>query len=98
MVKTPPRVTTQKMQIQTQKPGNHTIQKTIQVLKDIQEGVFARNWLLENQIGCTNFMAKRRMEADHQLEKVGKELRQLMSWTNEDKLIDNQNYNLNIII
>ena len=59
------------------------------VLKDIQEGVFARNWLLENQIGCTNFMAKRRMEADHQLEKVGKELRQLMSWTNEDKLIDN---------
>ena len=59
------------------------------VLKDIQESVFARNWLLENQIGCTNFMAKRRMEADHQLEKVGKELRQLMSWTNEDKLIDN---------
>lgn len=59
------------------------------VLKDIQEGVFARNWLLENQIGCPNFHAKRRMEADHQLEKVGKELRQLMSWTNEDKLIDN---------
>ena len=59
------------------------------VLKDIQEGVFARNWLLENQIGCTNFLAKRRMEAEHQLETVGKELRQLMSWTNEDKLIDN---------
>ena len=59
------------------------------VLKDIQEGVFARNWLLENQIGCTNFHAKRRMEADHQLESVGKELRQLMSWTNEDKLLDN---------
>ena len=59
------------------------------VLKDIQEGVFARNWLLENQIGCTNFHAKRRMEANHQLESVGKELRQLMSWTNEDKLLDN---------
>ena len=59
------------------------------VLKDIQEGGSARNWLLENQIGCTNFMAKRRMEADHQLDKVFKELRQLMSWTNEDKLIDN---------
>jgi ketol-acid reductoisomerase len=29
------------------------------------------------------------MEADHQLESVGKELRQLMSWTNEDKLLDN---------
>lgn len=60
-----------------------------QVLKDIQEGVFARNWLLENQIGCTNFLAKRRREADHQLEKVGAELRKLMSWTNESKLIDN---------
>lgn len=60
-----------------------------QVLKDIQEGVFARNWLLENQIGCTNFYAKRRMEADHQLEKVGAELRNLMSWTKKQKLLDN---------
>lgn len=60
-----------------------------QVLKDIQEGVFARNWLLENQIGCTNFNAKRKMEANHQLEKVGEELRKLMSWNNENKLINN---------
>ncbi len=60
-----------------------------QVLKDIQEGVFARNWLLENQIGCTNFNARRRMESEHQLEKVGAELRSLMSWTQKKKLIDN---------
>ena len=60
-----------------------------QVLKDIQQGVFARNWLLENQIGCTNFNAMRRMEAEHPVEKVGAELRKLMSWTNESKLIDN---------
>ncbi len=60
-----------------------------QVLKDIQEGVFARNWLLENQIGCTNFLAKRRQESEHQLEKVGAELRKMMSWTNKDKLINN---------
>lgn len=60
-----------------------------QVLKDIQEGVFARNWLLENQVGCPNFNAKRRMEANHQLESVGKELRGLMSWTNKNKLLDN---------
>jgi ketol-acid reductoisomerase len=60
-----------------------------QVLKDIQEGVFARNWLLENQIGCTNFLAKRRQESEHQLEKVGTELRKMMSWTNKDKLINN---------
>lgn len=60
-----------------------------QVLKDIQEGVFARNWLLENQIGCTNFLAMRRRESEHQLEVVGEELRKMMSWTNKSKLINN---------
>jgi ketol-acid reductoisomerase len=60
-----------------------------QVLTDIQEGVFARNWLLENQVGCPNFNAKRKKEASHQLEEVGAELRKLYSWNNENKLIDN---------
>ncbi len=59
------------------------------VLKDIQEGVFAKNWLLENQIGCPNFNALRRRNADHPLEKVGKELRGLMSWTSKKKLLEN---------
>ena len=59
------------------------------VLEDIQTGVFAKNWLLENQVGCTNFLAKRRMESQHQLETVGAELRKLMSWNNKSKLIDN---------
>ncbi len=60
-----------------------------QVLKDIQEGVFARNWLTENQVGCPNFNAMRRQGASHQLEEVGAELRKLYSWNNENKLIDN---------
>jgi ketol-acid reductoisomerase len=60
-----------------------------QVLKDIQQGVFARNWLLENQIACTNFKATRRIEAEHQLETVGTELRKLMSWNDGNKLLDN---------
>jgi ketol-acid reductoisomerase len=59
------------------------------VLSDIQDGTFARNWLLENQIGCPNFNAKRRIEAEHPLEKVGAELRNMMSWTKKNKLIDN---------
>ena len=59
------------------------------VLKDIQDGVFARNWLLENQIGCTNFKAKRKNEAEHPAEKVGKELRKMFTWNEEDKLINN---------
>jgi len=59
------------------------------VLADIQDGTFAKNWLLENQSGCVNFLARRRIEADHQLEKVGTELRKMMSWTNKKKLINN---------
>ncbi|MCH3918793.1 MAG: ketol-acid reductoisomerase [Spirochaetia bacterium] len=50
------------------------------ILTDIQEGTFARNWLLENQVGRPYFNARRRMEADSLLEKTGKKLRGLMSW------------------
>ena len=59
------------------------------VLSDIQDGTFAKNWLLENQVGCPSFLAMRRHEAEHQLEKVGAELRKLYSWNNENKLLDN---------
>lgn len=50
------------------------------VLKDIQNGTFAKNWLLENQIGRPYFNASKREHADHQIEKVGAELRKMMSW------------------
>lgn len=55
------------------------------VLKDIQEGTFARNWLLENQVGRPFFNAKKRIEADTLLEKTGKELRSLMSWLKKEE-------------
>ena len=51
-----------------------------QVLTDIQEGKFARDWILENKAGRPYFNAKRRIEADQQLEKVGAELREKMTW------------------
>ena len=38
------------------------------MLTEIQDGTFARNWLLENQSGCVHFLAKRRIEAGSQLE------------------------------
>jgi len=50
------------------------------VLTDIQKGVFARNWLLENQVGKPFFNATKRIESEHQLETVGAELRKMMSW------------------
>ena len=59
------------------------------VLSDIQDGTFAKNWLLENQVGTPNFNAIRKNEAAHQLEEVGEELRKMMSWTKQDRLLDN---------
>jgi len=50
------------------------------ILKEIQEGKFAREWILENQVGRPRFNAMRKMEAEHPIEKVGKELREKMSW------------------
>jgi len=52
-----------------------------QVLKEIQNGTFARNWLLENKVNRPFFNATRRMEQEHQIEKVGAELRKMMSWS-----------------
>ena len=50
------------------------------VLQEIQDGTFARNWILENQANRPNFNARRRMEKEHLVEKVGRELRKMMSW------------------
>ena len=51
------------------------------VLKEIQEGTFANKWLLENKGNRPYLNAKRRLESEHQLEKVGEELRSLMTWS-----------------
>ena len=51
------------------------------VLGEIQDGSFARNWILENQANRPYFNRMREIEAGHLSEKVGKELRAMMSWT-----------------
>ncbi|MGL5720938.1 MAG: ketol-acid reductoisomerase [Brevinema sp.] len=51
-----------------------------QVLKEIQEGKFAANWILENKANRASFLARRRIEKDLLVEKVGDELRSQMSW------------------
>lgn len=50
------------------------------VLGEIQDGTFARNWILENQANRPYFNARHKLEAEHQCEKVGAELREKMSW------------------
>lgn len=50
------------------------------VLSEIQDGTFARNWILENATNRPYFKAKRKAEQNHQIEAVGKDLRAMMSW------------------
>ena len=51
-----------------------------QILAEIQDGSFAKEWILENQAGRPVFNALRRMDAEHPIEEVGGELRQMMPW------------------
>ena len=49
-------------------------------LTRIQSGAFAREWIKENKNGCKNFNALRDKDKNHQIEKVGGELRGMMHW------------------
>ena len=50
------------------------------VLAEIQDGTFAKEWILENQAGRPTYNALKRMESEELIEEVGAELRQMMSW------------------
>ena len=50
------------------------------ILREIQSGQFAREWVLENQANRAGFLTMRRVEAEHQIEEVGKRLRAMMTW------------------
>ncbi len=50
------------------------------VLTEIQDGTFASKWINENKTGRLHFNACRRIESEHQLEKVGAEIRKLYDW------------------
>ena len=50
------------------------------ILTEIQNGEFAKSWILENKANQAAFKATRRRERNHQIEKVGKELRSMMTW------------------
>ncbi len=52
------------------------------ILKEIQNGQFAREWILENKAGAPAFKAMRRRDQNLQIEEVGRRLRGLMSWIN----------------
>ncbi len=51
-----------------------------QILAEIQDGTFAKEWILENQAGRPVYNALKRMDEEHLIEEVGAELRQMMPW------------------
>src|SRR6478672_8259670 len=55
------------------------------VLKQIQDGTFAREWILENQAGRPSFNALRRLNEEHPIEQVGAELRGMMTWLKKSR-------------
>ena len=61
------------------------------VLSDIQDGTFAKEFLLDMSAagGHAHFKAMRKLASEHQSEAVGAEIRKLYSWSDEDKLINN---------
>ncbi len=56
-----------------------------EILAEIQDGRFAREWILENQAGRPVYNALKRMESEHLIEEVGSELREMMPWLKESK-------------
>ncbi|HIJ85311.1 MAG TPA: ketol-acid reductoisomerase [Magnetococcales bacterium] len=60
------------------------------ILTEIQTGVFAREWILENQAGRAQFQALRRLGAAHPIEELGGRLRAMMPWIQKGKLVDRE--------
>ncbi len=72
-----PRVVTEQTKLEMKK-----------ILKEIQNGEFAREFILENQAGAATLKAKRRIGREHQIEEVGARLRGMMPWIQANKIVD----------
>ncbi len=59
-----------------------------EILREIQDGEFAREWMLENKANKPTLTALRRKGAAHQIEEVGSKLRGMMSWIGKNKIVD----------
>ncbi|MHB8514638.1 MAG: ketol-acid reductoisomerase [Dehalococcoidia bacterium] len=63
----------------------HVKENMKRVLAQIQDGTFAREWILENQAGRPSFQALRRINAQHPIEEVGAEQRGMMAWLKKSR-------------
>jgi ketol-acid reductoisomerase len=68
--------------------GAETRNAMREILAEIQNGEFAREWMMENKTGASVLRAKRRLTSQHPIEQVGERLRAMMPWIRENKLVD----------
>ncbi|PAF44697.1 ketol-acid reductoisomerase [Helicobacter sp. 11S02596-1] len=68
--------------------GNEAKKAMKGILKDIQDGKFAKDFILERKAGYARMNAERKNLSEHPLEKVGERLRAMMPWIGADKLVD----------
>jgi ketol-acid reductoisomerase len=69
---------------------NRTRAEMRRILKEIQSGEFAREFIMENQTGTAVLKARRRLGTQHQIEQVGGRLREMMPWIKANKLVDRE--------
>ena len=65
-----------------------TKERMKEILADIQEGRFVKEWMNECSAGQPSFKAQRRISAEHDIEEVGQRLRDMMPWITENALVD----------
>lgn len=70
--------------------GKESREAMRKILTDIQNGEFAREWILENKANAPVLRALRKKGEEHPVEEVGTRLRSMMSWLKKDKLVKNK--------
>ncbi len=69
-------------------PYDETKKRMKDVLTDIQNGKFVRDFMQENAVGQPSFKATRRINDEHRIEQVGAKLREMMPWISAGKMVD----------
>jgi ketol-acid reductoisomerase len=69
---------------------DQTRQEMKRILADIQTGRFTKDWMLECKAGQPSFKATRRLHDAHQIEDVGRKLREMMPWITQGALVDKE--------
>jgi ketol-acid reductoisomerase len=68
--------------------GEHSRAAMREALRNIQTGEYAKSFILENRAGAPTLLSRRRITAEHPIERIGAKLRDMMPWIRKNKLVD----------